>query len=273
LGAELPQSKEYTILRGARGLRLYLANEYLFLLDQGITEPEKFVREKSDRVIDDVSNTKISSVALKGLRLAAKEYLPRKGAKAFKDFFRRSKPVREFLFSLRLAGRGIPCPRPVCAAQRRGFRRVAYCALFAQEIEDATSLHQLIKSSRISQLSPEKMTGLSYALAESIAKIHDKGFLHRDLNPSHILITAVDTLSPSFHYVDFENSKLLRSSVPPALRARELSRLCRSVSKTAPGWLALRFLVHYARKSNLSARTLFEKLRAINKKNLESANL
>lgn len=264
----MPESKEYTVLRGARGLRLYLANEYLFLIDKGITEPEKFVRERSDKIIDDVSNTKISSVDLKSLKLAAKEYLPRKGAKAFKDFFRKSKPVREFLFSLRLAGRGIPCPQPVAAAQRRRFRRVTYCALFAEEIRDCASLHQLIKSSRFSRFPAEELRALSKSLAESIADVHNQGFFHKDLNPSHILITGIETPSPAFYYVDFENSRLLDSALPVALRARELSRLCRSVSETAPDWLTLRFLVLYARKSNLSARTLFEKLRAVNKKQI-----
>lgn len=264
----MSQNKGYTVLRGSGGLRLYLADKYLFLLDEGITEPEKFVREKSDKIIDDISNTKISSVTIKGLKLAAKEYLPRNRAKAFKDFFRNSKPVREFFFSLRLVGRGIPCPQPVAAAQRRRFRKVTYCALFAEEIVDCVSLHQLIKSSQFSQLSAQQLRALSKSLAESIADIHNRGFFHRDLNPSHILITAVETLSPAFYYVDFENSRLLDYPVPLALRARELSRLCRSLSEAASERLKLRFLLHYARKSGLPTRGLFEKLRTVNKKQI-----
>jgi tRNA A-37 threonylcarbamoyl transferase component Bud32 len=255
-------------MRGGRGLRVYLADKYLFLANEGITEPERFTNEKSTAIIDNVSNTKIRSLTVGNMKLAAKEYLPRKGLKAFKDLFRKSKPVREFLFSLKLRECGIPCPQPIAAAQRRRFRTVIYCALFAEEIQNSVSLHQLIKSSQFSQLSAENLRTLSKSLAESVAQIHNKGFFHRDLNPSHILITGIETPSPAFYYVDFENSKLLTSALSVALRARDLSRLCRSLSEAASERLKLRFLLHYAGKSGLEPRTLFEKLRAVNKKQI-----
>ena len=262
----MSERKEYKVIRGGRGLRIYLANKYSFLANEGITEPERFANEKSTSIIDNISNTKIRSLTVGNMKLAAKEYLPRKGLKAFKDLFRKSKPVREFLFSLKLRGCGIPCPQPIAAVERRRFRTIIYCALFAEEIQNSVSLHQLIKSSRFSQLSAKKLRALSKSLAESVAQIHNKGFFHRDLNPSHILIAGIEMPSPAFFYVDFENSKLLSSALPVAQRARDLSRLYKSVSSVISQRLILRFLLYYARESGLPARTLFEKLRAFDKK-------
>ncbi|MFH1421145.1 MAG: lipopolysaccharide kinase InaA family protein [Planctomycetota bacterium] len=263
----MSEDTNFTVLRNRHGLRLYLSNRYSFITETGIMEPKKFVQENSSSIIDYISNTKISSIILKtpqgDKRIIAKEYLPRKGFKSIKDIFRNSKPVREFLTSLKLSELSIACPEPVAAAEIRKFRKISYCALFAEEMENSSSLHNLIKNSELSKLPEKRLITLSKSLASSIAYNHNKGFLHKDLNASHILISSFDKNTPSFHYIDFENSRLYKSALSVKLRARDLIRLYKSVRSFVSERVMLRFLITYGRKSNTSPKLLLNQLQLL----------
>jgi len=74
------------------------------------------------------------------------------------------------------------------------------------------------------------------AVAQAIARMHDEGIAHADLNLTNILVQAT-TASPVALLIDFDRAHIFPSPLPRAWRERNLSRLRRSLAKLDPNRL------------------------------------
>lgn len=75
-------------------------------------------------------------------------------------------------------------------------------------------------------------------VAQTIARMHEAGIAHADLNLTNILV-RIATDSPSVLLIDFDKAQVFPSPLPPRQRQRNLQRLQRSLNKLDPGgWLS-----------------------------------
>ena len=112
---------------------------------------------------------------------------------------------------------GLPVPRPVAARIiRKGFFYRA--ELITQEIENATTLGKNLAENNLS-------TSVLKELGVAIRSLHDKGFMHPDLNIENILIAD----SKKIFFLDFDQTKPLKQKETQF--GRNLDRLRRSIEK------------------------------------------
>jgi tRNA A-37 threonylcarbamoyl transferase component Bud32 len=235
--------------RVGEGTTVWAASAHIdSLVEAGIASPAVFINRHASSIIDDVTKSKITSVSvnLEGrvFKVAAKEYLPRGGAAAFKNLFRPSKARVELLLSARLTALGIPVPEPVAAVEIRSFRLLKKAYLFNQEIVGGASLLQLLDAQEHTRLSRKQLTAVIGAVAAVVAAAHEKGLYHGDLNASHLILRDWKSDTPGVYFIDFENSRI-RKTVSMQERLRDIGRLERSASYFLPVKERLRFLRTY----------------------------
>jgi tRNA A-37 threonylcarbamoyl transferase component Bud32 len=218
------------------------------LLEAGIARPPELIRRSAGDVIDDVTKSSITSVELnllgKPMKIAAKEYLPRGGWDSLKNLFRASKARVELRLSAKLLNMGISVPEPIAAVETRSFRRLVKSYLFTEEIVGSVSLLELMDAQEHQTLSRAELNKVVEALAATVARAHEKGVYHGDLNASHLLLRNWKDQSPQIYLIDFENTRI-RNTVGREERTRDIGRLERSASYFLPVRERLRFLKYY----------------------------
>jgi tRNA A-37 threonylcarbamoyl transferase component Bud32 len=235
------------------GTTVWAQRRYLdALLAAGIGRPLELIRRSEGDVIDDVAKSSITSITLdlhgERMRIAAKEYLPRGGWSAVKNFFRASKALVELRLSAKLLALGVPVPEPVAAVEIRSFRVLKSSCLFTGEIVGGASLLELMDAQEHQNLSRSRLNGIIDALAATIAGAHNKGVFHGDLNASHLILRNWKEAAPEVFLIDFENTRV-RDLVGMEERVRDIGRLERSASYFLPARERLRFLRSYLRES------------------------
>jgi 3-deoxy-D-manno-octulosonic acid kinase len=84
---------------------------------------------------------------------------------------------------------------------------------------------------------PEKeRKTMAATVARTIARMHDAGIAHADLNLTNILAQK-NAKSPTALVIDFDRARVFSGPVPPSQRQRNLRRLQRSLDKLDPGGL------------------------------------
>ncbi|MCP1315811.1 3-deoxy-D-manno-octulosonic acid kinase [Halomonas sp. 707D7] len=134
----------------------------------------------------------------------------------------RTRAFRELRLTADLFDRGLPVPRPVAA----GVKRLGLCyeaALITVRIDGARAL-----ASRLSEGSADD--ALLERVGEMIARFHETGLDHVDLNARNILVDGDGTP----WLIDFDRCRLRTSG---RWQEGNLARLARSVAKfsSAPG--------------------------------------
>ena len=132
------------------------------------------------------------------------------------------------------AAAGVRVPAVVAAVERRG--ALAYRASLATRwIAGGQELAGWLAGKE-----PAAAAAALLDAGRQLARMHDAGISHPDVNLRNLLVTG-----EGVHVLDFDRARLLPRPVPPTLRARGLLRLARSAGKLrAPidsaGWAALR---------------------------------
>ena len=128
----------------------------------------------------------------------------------------RVRAFAEYRLLARLIERGLPVPRPIGARYQRAGLRYR-CDLITERVDDAAALSAELA---VRALSDEAWRSIGAA----IARLHQAGVDHADLNAHNILIDRRGAVS----VIDFDRGRLRAQG---AWSARNLRRLRRSLAK------------------------------------------
>lgn len=96
-------------------------------------------------------------------------------------------------YVLRIYRRQVPAYQALCDSPSAHLPRIYRCSsadgcfLTEEEYIDGISLQHIIQNS--TQFSAVKARDIAAAVCRSVSDLHDRGFIHRDIKPEHILIT------------------------------------------------------------------------------------
>jgi len=185
-----------------------------------------------------------------------KQFRTRTGPARLKNLFRSSRALHEFETAVLLERGGVLTARVVAAAERRKARVLDSCYLVMEEIGEATTLREFLHAN---EHGPARRRALD-ALAGVLARLHNAGFAHADLNPGNFLVRFANDAALVW-LIDLEGIARC-SSHSLAGTARELRRLNRRVQVST--FTRLRFLKTYCNGLHpaLPARELAEKILA-----------
>ena len=128
----------------------------------------------------------------------------------------RVRAFAEYRLLVRLIERGLPVPRPIGACYRRAGLRYR-CDLITERIEGAAALSAELAAQA---LSDERWRSIGAA----IARLHQAGVDHADLNAHNILLDRLGAVS----VIDFDRGRIRGAGI---WRLRNLRRLRRSLEK------------------------------------------
>ncbi|HEU0010077.1 MAG TPA: lipopolysaccharide kinase InaA family protein [Verrucomicrobiae bacterium] len=202
-----------------------------------MADPEEFLRSRSIPLKR--GNTATIGVA-DGLVL--KRFNLRKALNLAKDLFRPSRPARAFRKSYHLELVGVPTARVVGVAERRVLGLLVRSYQLMEEIPNAVTLRKLMRNGG----APTREQ--THAAARLVARLHEEGFVHGDLNERNLMLDGDGRL----YLIDLDALEFL-GIVPAARAAEDLSRLSQDLAKHAAISRPQReiFLLHYCRARRL----------------------
>ena len=153
-----------------------------------------------------------------------KRFNLRKIQNLFKDLFRPSRARRAFHKAYHLELAGVPTARPMAMAQRSAGGVLLRSYLLMEEIPGAKELGNWLKAGH----SPD--AALVRKLADTIARLHEEGFSHRDLKLSNLVLSEDENI----FVLDLDGLKFVHN-VSTRRAAADLERLERSVKKDFAG--------------------------------------
>ena len=202
-----------------------------------MTEPDEFLNSRSTLLKR--GNTATIGVA-DGFVL--KRFNLRKVLNLAKDVFRSSRPARAFRKSYHLELAGVPTARVVAVAGRRVLGLLVGSYQLMEEIPGAVTLQKLLRKG----VAPTRDQTRAAALL--VARLHDEGFTHGDLNERNLMLDGEGRV----FLIDLDALQFL-VAVPAARAAADLARLFRDIAGNATVTRAQRelFLRHYCRARGL----------------------
>ncbi len=159
-----------------------------------------------------------------------------------RDIFRPTRAERAFWHGLSLEQAGVATPRVLAVGVERLLRWPRRAYLITEWVPGAITLRTLLNRERFL---PRAQV---YLLADLLARLHDRGFSHRDLNSANILFD--DQLRPYLIDLDgvrnFGQLREARSVLDLRRFAREFVAFPRALK-----WNALRFLKRYCQQRRM----------------------
>lgn len=156
-----------------------------------------------------------------------KRYRPRRW---WRRFVPTSKGRRERLITEAAHARGLPVPRLAAYAEQAGD-----AFLVLTEVGPQGHLVEVLRKRRTESgatlLNSKGFVPRQFLrrLAEFVADLHEKGFVHDDLSALHIRLDEADR----FYLIDLDHGRFL-SRVPDVLRLHNLLQLYRSMTRLSP---------------------------------------
>lgn len=182
------------------------------------------------------ASTTVSESA--GMFLKRYNHYRDRSSKLLKGIFRPAPSRRAFEIGCRLIEAGLRSPAPIAFGCERtlGILRRGY--LITELIDRPTSLMDWTGPWRTA----------ARDVAQLLAKMHDAGFLHRDLNLTNLLYDC----SGRLFLVDLDTARLMRT-ISAAQTCSELANFARNAQrcKKLPGRMMVEFLSEYCRLRRL----------------------
>jgi tRNA A-37 threonylcarbamoyl transferase component Bud32 len=196
------------------------------------------VLDNPDGYLPDVTNlpltlrpsTSVSRVS----NFFLKRYNRARPTKLLKSIFRCAPAQRAFDLACDLERVGILTPRALAVANKRLARVLLRSYLVTENIEEAKTLDQW--QGHRGQAARQ--------VAALVARLHDAGFIHRDLNPTNVLFNQLNQLL----FVDLDTMRRVRL-VPEYLAMDDVARFSRKALLCSKILLSdrVRFLKEYCR--------------------------
>ena len=172
----------------------------------------------------------------------------------------RRRALDQIRTALRLERAGVATPAVLAVGSARAFGPFCAQAIVTRRLEGAQNLYEE------ACLAPERGRRGDVLLlcAGLLRRLHDAGFLHRDLNVSNLVLER-GPAGETLHVVDLDRGRF-RRTVSARERLGNLARLLRSYEKWIAGRVRLsrreelRFLRDYAGRDRTLARFLAEGL-------------
>jgi len=225
----------YTLIND-KGLTVVLKKEYEGpLMHLGLSQPERLLKKYSSIPGTSEGRGPVLSVPIEEMpetRIMIRKYL-RGGLIRFvnKDtFFGNQRPFKELYIGTEAYARDIPTAETLAAVSIKKTGPFYNGYLITKELTSCIDLPQYLKElSKCSNIDfLDKKEQVIIKAAETFRTMHDKGFLHADLNMKNILVNA---LTPENIYIIDWDKSVLKNSLTDAERSLNLIRFCRSMEK------------------------------------------
>lgn len=160
-----------------------------------------------------------------------------------------ARPFRELEQSERLAAAGVRTPEVVAARARRAPLVGWRLELVSRRVEQSCDLDALLLADLAAGRPAHARRALLRELGRFLRRLHEAGFLHRDLHLKNLLVRESEP--PELYVLDLDRGEL-RADLGAALRVRMLARLwrwcaraARRASRPLPRLAAARVLAAY----------------------------
>lgn len=170
---------------------------------------------------------------------------------------RGSRAAAEFTNLERVRERGLPAVEPLCCAERRSHGRLEESILITRALDRAVELSEVL-----SDLDAASLDALAGRLGRVARTLHDVGLWHRDLHLGNLVAIPGDApIEPVL--IDLQKMLHFRTSLPAAMRVRDLAMLYPALRAAVDGECLSRFVSSYARAGGraLDARRLEKRVR------------
>jgi tRNA A-37 threonylcarbamoyl transferase component Bud32 len=189
--------------------------------------------------------------------LVIKRYNPRHGLRLLKTFCRPSRALHNWKMAYALEVRHVPAVRALAVFERRFLGLTIESLLVTRKVEDAGCLHEFIArefAGRPSAAKERLRRRMTRELAGLVRLLHDRGFSHRDLKFTNVLVRVGEGDDPTIEFtlIDLDGLRQHRW-VGPRRRARDLARLGAEFARTSNVRPRdrLRFLREYLRDADV----------------------
>jgi tRNA A-37 threonylcarbamoyl transferase component Bud32 len=164
---------------------------YPHLFDQDGLPLDAWLRDGRAHVVKHGPHRTVYRVALPGVHFYLKHYRLANTRAWLRQLVRPSQARVEFRRAARIAARGVPTITPLALGERWRGPRPCENFFISQTLDDAEPLNQFIETTlphMPAAAQPRLRRCLAGALAELLARMHDRGVLHNDLHPGNLLI-------------------------------------------------------------------------------------
>ncbi len=142
------------------------------------------------------------------------------------------RPFKELVLSARLKSEGIPTPE-VLAARAIRMRPFGWqLSLITRRVEGVKDLAVLMEARRAGKGQLASWRRSIEAVGELIGRLHCAGFVHADLHPRNLLLSAqsLEGADPAVQALDLDRSRFV-TGLSSRTRRRNLLRFARAVQK------------------------------------------
>jgi len=205
------------------------------LMRLGISQPERLLKEHISAPGTSKGRGPVLSIPIEempGTRIMIRKYL-RGGLVRFVNndtFLGNQRPFNELYIGAEAYARNIPTAETLAAVSIKKAGPFYNGYLITKELTSCADLPQYLKElSKNSDIHfPEKKEQVLVKTAEKIKSMHDKGFLHADLNMKNILINS---LTPENIFIIDWDKSVLKKKLTELEKSSNIIRFCRSMEK------------------------------------------